>query len=111
MNKITSRTRIFIICIAAFVVIFAMAAQSFEPSIDGRPSVAQDEQPTPENPVEEPAEPVQLPEIPEGEVENDSGISIGLIVGIIAIVVILLLIGWILGRQTGKTERPHDDEG
>ena len=114
MKKYILWIRIVTISITALVLLTGMAAQSNNILLGDHLPIAQDDQPTPENPVEEPPEPVNLPEIPEGEVNDSSGISTGLILVIIAAAAVLLLIGWVMGRQTSKPEtqaqRPDKDE-
>jgi hypothetical protein len=114
MKKYTLWIRIVTISITVLVLFAGMAAQRNSPPQGDHQPVAQDDQPTPENPIEEPPDPVNLPEIPDGEVEDSSGISTWLILVIIAAGVVLLLIGWVLGRQANKPEsqvqRPAKDE-
>ena len=91
------------ISVIVLALLAGLAAQSYPPVVDDSLSFAEGDDPTPAYPIEG-EEPVQLPEYPSGGVEQDAGLSTGLIVGIIAAVVILIIIGFFLGRQTNKPE-------
>ena len=104
MRNFKQSMRLITIVITALVIVLGLAAQSIEPVLADPQLLAQNNQPTPENPDEDYPPPVQLPVIEDEPVDTNSLSPLVFVVIIVAVALVFAFIGFFVARRPKKED-------
>jgi len=99
--------RILTVITTAMVIMLGLAAQSIEPVMADTQSVAKNDEPTPENPIVDPAEPIKVSATEEEEVASNSFSPLLFVIIVVAVALVFAFIGFFITRRSTKKDIPE----